>query len=89
MLSLGGLCIYGVLVGELRESVGDVRELLDKPTVKIGESSKGLYIFDATRGVSFLYGFNLLRVHADAFRGDNQTKVCNCVGVEFAFIRFQ
>lgn len=78
-----------ILLGEVIQGSSDLREVLDKPPVEVGESSKLLDAFDRRRGRPVCDTTDFDRIHADFPSADNHPKVLGFWYIPFAFLRFK
>ena len=88
---LGTLCPYklDVLLEEGSERGGDLRVILYKAAVKVGETEETLDIEDGLRSSPILDSCYLSGVHGDTFSADNKTQKNDLLLIELAFLKFQ
>jgi hypothetical protein len=77
----GNVCTYKV-----RQRLGDLAIVTDKPPVEVTEPQEGLYSSYGPRSFPILYDSNLLRVNLNTLRRNNKAKVFRIYNVEFALL---
>ena len=76
----------GVVSGQIEERAGVFREVLDEPSIEVGESEEGLYLLLVRRSGPLGDTGNLDWIHRDGVVGDDDSEVLNRGFLEFAFV---
>jgi hypothetical protein len=87
--SVGYIALYKayILPGKVSQGLYDIRIVVNKLSIEVGEPKELLDFLGCSRGLSFLYSFNLLRVYSytcSCF--DNKPKVLRTLHFEFGLV---
>lgn len=76
-----------ILLGEVSQGPYNIWIVANKLSVEVGEPKELLDFLGCSRGLPFLYGFNLLRVHSYAYSCfDNKPKVFCTLHFKFRLV---